>query len=124
MVEALPDSPPGTMEFRISGRLNREDYTNALIPPIRAAVDRGEKLRILVLLDEEFHGLEPSAVWEDIKAGIDLGVRHHSAWERFAIVTDAEWVRRATALFGWMAPGELRLFGLGELGAAKAWLTA
>jgi SpoIIAA-like len=124
MIEALPDSPPGTIGYRISGRLSREDYTNVLIPPIRAAVDRGEKLRILVLLDEEFHGLEPSAVWEDIKAGIDLGVRHHSAWERFAIVTDAEWVRRATALFGWMAPGELRLLGLGELDAAKAWLTA
>jgi hypothetical protein len=28
------------------------------------------------------------------------------------------------ALFGWMAPGESRLFGLGELDAAKAWLTA
>jgi hypothetical protein len=123
MIEALPDSPPGTIGFRISGRLNRRDYTSVLIPPIRAAVDRGGKLRILVLLDEEFHGLEPSAVWEDIKAALDLGVRHHSAWERFAIVTDAEWVRRATALFGWMAPGELRLFGLGELEAAKSWLT-
>jgi hypothetical protein len=123
MIEALPDSPPGTIGFRISGRLNRRDYTSVLIPPIRAAVDRGGKLRILVLLDEEFRGLEPSAVWEDIKAALDLGVRHHSAWERFAIVTDAEWVRRATALFGWMAPGELRLFGLGELEAAKSWLT-
>ena len=123
MIEALPDLPPGAIGFRISGRLSREDYTDVLIPPVRAAVDRGEKLRLLVLLDEEFHGLQAGAVWEDIKAALDLGVRHHSAWERFAVVTDAEWVRRGMALFGWMAPGESRLFGLGELDAAKAWLT-
>jgi stage II sporulation SpoAA-like protein len=123
MIEALPDLPPGTIGFRISGRLKREDYTDVLIPPMRAAVDRGEKLRILAVLDEQFHGLEPSAGWEDVKAGLDLGIRHHSAWERCAVVADAEWVRRATALFGWMAPGEFRVFGLGELAAAKAWLT-
>jgi hypothetical protein len=108
MIEALPDAPAGTIGFRISGRLSREDYTDVLIPPVRAAVDRGEKLRLLVLLDDEFHGLQAGAVWEDIKAALDLGVRHHSAWERFAVVTDAEWVRRGMALFGWMAPGESR----------------
>jgi hypothetical protein len=123
MIEALPDSPTGTIGFRISGRLSREDYTQVLIPPVRAAVDRGEKLRMLVLLDDEFHGLEPGALLEDVKAGLDLGVRHHSAWERFAVVTDAEWVRRAMALFGWMGPGDIRLFALGELDAAKAWLS-
>jgi hypothetical protein len=123
MIEALQDLPPGTIGFRISGRVKREDYTNVLMPPVRAAVDSGAKLRMLVVLDEDFHGLEPSAVWEDIKAGVDLGIRHRSAWERFAVVADAEWVRRAIALFGWMAPGEIRVFGLGELDAGKAWLT-
>ena len=33
-----------------------------LIPPVRAAVDRGEKLRLVVLLDEEFHGLRGMAL--------------------------------------------------------------
>jgi hypothetical protein len=124
MIEALPDLPTGTIGFRISGRLKQEDYANVLIPPLRAAVERGGKIRMLVVLDEEFHGLEPSAVWEDVKSGLDLGIRHRSAWERVAVVTDAEWVRRATALFGWMASGEIRLFGLGEVDAATAWLTA
>jgi len=32
-----------------------------LIPPVRAAVDRGEKLRLVVLLDE-FHGLRGMAL--------------------------------------------------------------
>jgi SpoIIAA-like len=124
MIKAMSDLPAGTIGFRISGRLTREDYTNVLMPPVHEAVDRGEKLRVLVLLDDEFHGLEAAAAWEDVKAGLDVGIRHHGAWERFAVVTDAEWVRRGTALFGWMAPGEIRLFGLGELDAATAWLTA
>lgn len=124
MVEQLTDVPPGALGFRISGHLRRADYTDVLLPPIRAAVERGDRLRILVDIDPSFDGLEPGALVEDLKAALDLGLRHRSAWERFAIVSDADWVRRAVALFGWMTPGELRVFGAAELEPAKAWLAA
>jgi hypothetical protein len=39
-----------------------------------------------------------------------------------ALVTDVEWVRHLTALFGWMSPGELKLFGLDQLDEATAWV--
>jgi hypothetical protein len=31
-------------------------------------------------------------------------------------------VRHLAALFGWMTPGEMKLYPLGELEAAKAWV--
>jgi hypothetical protein len=52
----------------------------------------------------------------------DLGVRHHEAWIRSAIVNDIHWMARATKLFAWMIPGEARAFPRAELETAKAWV--
>jgi SpoIIAA-like len=122
MIEQLTDAPPGALGFRVSGHLRRTDYTEVLLPPLRAAVERGDTIHVLVVLDPSVDGLEPGALAEDLKAALDLGLRHRSAWGRFAVVSDADWVRRAVGLFGWLAPGELRVFGTAETDGAKAWL--
>ena len=49
-------------------------------------------------------------------------VRDHSAWRRFALVSDVEWVVHAFRLFAWMTPGEVKTFDLGGLEQAKAWV--
>ncbi len=38
-----------------------------------------------------------------------------------ALVTDIDWIRHLAALFGWMTPGELKVFGDSELMQAKEW---
>jgi hypothetical protein len=113
--------PPGTLGFRVSGRLTREDYVHLLVPPLRRAVEAGERLRVLYAIGPELH-MEPAAVWEDLKVEVDLGIRHRDAWERIAVVTDIDWLWRAFELFSWMVPGEMRLFRERELEQAKAWL--
>jgi hypothetical protein len=123
MVEVIPDMPPGTLGFRIRGRLTREDYVEVLVPPLRKAVENGERLRVLYAIGPGLH-MEPAAVWEDIKTDVELGIRHRDAWERIAVVTDMDWLWRAFELFSWMVPGEMRLFHESELEQAKAWLTA
>jgi SpoIIAA-like len=50
-------------------------------------------------------------------------VRHRSAWKRFALVTDVEWVAKATRMFAWLIPGEARIFDLDRLEDARAWVT-
>jgi hypothetical protein len=122
-VEQVTEVPVGALGFRITGHLRREDYTDVLLPPLRAAVDRGDPVRVLVIIDPSFDGLEPSAVLQDLKAALDLGLAHRSAWRRFAVISDADWVRRAVALFGWLTPGELQVFPAAELEAATAWVS-
>ncbi len=39
-----------------------------------------------------------------------------------ALVTDKDWVRHGASAFGWLAPGELRLFEPSEQDEARAWL--
>jgi hypothetical protein len=50
-----------------------------------------------------------------------LGGSDLRAWEKIAVVTHRDWVRHAVKAFGWMIPGQVRVFGLAELGEAKSW---
>jgi len=75
MVEVIPDMPPGTLGFRVFGRLKREDYIKVLVPPLRKAVQAGERLRVLYAIGPELH-MEPAAVWEDLKLELEVGIKH------------------------------------------------
>ena len=121
MVEVVPDMPPGTLGFRVSGRLSREDYVEMLVPPLREAVEAGQRLRVLYAIGPELR-MEPGAVWEDLKVEVALGIKHREAWERIAVVTDLDWLWRAFELFSWMVPGEMRLFRESELERGRSWL--
>jgi hypothetical protein len=122
MAEVIPDMPVGTLGFRVSGHLTRDDYVEVLVPPLRQAVEAGERLRVLYAIGPELH-MEPRAVWEDIKLEGDLGIKHRDAWERIAVVTDLDWLWHAFGMFSWMVPGEMRMFHESELEEAKRWLT-
>ena len=122
MVERLDGLPAGVIGFRLTGKLSRDDYHDALMQPIYAALDRGEKLKILIELPDEFDGLDLGALWEDMKAAGSVGLKHRDSWERFALVTDKDWVRHGVSAFGWISPGELRVFEPGELEQATAWV--
>jgi hypothetical protein len=121
MIERISDMPEGTVGMRASGKLSKADYRDVLEPTLREAVAAGE-LRLLFVLSD-FHGLEPGAWIEDVKTGLEVAVRHHSAWERFALVTDVDWVAKSTRMFTWLIPGEVRIFDLDELEPARAWVT-
>ena len=121
MIERLEDMPPGTLGFRAAGEIEREDYDEVLVPALRKAVESGDGLRTLYVI-EDLDEIEPGALWADSKLGFDLGVRHHDAWVRSAIVTDIAWMARATKLFAWMMPGEARVFPRAELDQAKVWV--
>ena len=121
MVERLPDMPAGTIGFRVSGEVEREDYEQVLIPTLHAALEGGGGLRTLYLI-EDLDEIEGDALWADAKLGFDMVVRGHGAWERSAIVTDIDWMAPATRLFAWMIPGQARVYPIAELGDAMAWV--
>jgi stage II sporulation SpoAA-like protein len=117
--EPISDMPPGTMGFRISGKITRDEYHD-LIAPVYAALERGEQLNYLIATDDDFDGVDLAALWDDVKAAGSVGVKHRSSWRRTAVVTDKDWMRRAMAAFAWVMPGEARMFEPDELDAAKA----
>ena len=65
--------PPGTVGFRATGEIEREDYDNVLTPELNRALAAGE-LRTLYVI-EDLDEIEPGALWADSKLGFDLAVR-------------------------------------------------
>jgi hypothetical protein len=120
VIERIEEMPSGAVGMRASGRLSKEDYRAVLEPALQEGLDSGEMRLVFVLTD--FQGLEPGAWIEDVKTGLRALVREHSAWKRFALVTDVGWVARATDLFSWMVPGEMKILPLEQIEEAKRWV--
>jgi hypothetical protein len=122
MVERL-EMPEGSIGFRVSGKITRDEYFEFL-PPVKQAIAEGKPLNLLIATADDFAGLDLGALWEDTKAAGSIGLGHHSSWRRIAVVTDKDWMRHAVSVFGWLSPGELRMFEPAELDAAKSWVAA
>ncbi len=120
MVTRIAGMPGGTLGFRLSGRINRDEYFE-ILDPIREQLERDEKVSFLVETASDFHGLDAAALWEDVKVAGSVGLRYRSSWERLAVVTDMDWMRHGIAAFGWVIPGEIRVLEPDELEQAKAW---
>jgi len=120
VIERIDDAPSGVLGLRSSGKLTRADYVEVLEPELREAVETGG-IRLLFVLDD-FDGAEPGAWLEDAKTGLGAWFKHHAAWQRMALVTDVEWIVKATRMFAWMAPGEVKTFDSVELEQAKTWV--
>jgi len=119
MLQAMTGLPSGVLGFEADGELRAADYRDVLLPAIEAVIQRGEKVRI-VLVFKSFDGMSGGALWQDLK----MGVEHLTSWKRIALVTDIDWMRRLTDAFGWMTPGELKRFPLAECEDAIAWAAA
>jgi hypothetical protein len=122
VIERISDMPEGTIGLRAAGKLTRDDYRDVLEPALREGIDSGE-LRLVFEL-KHFEGLEAAAWPEDLKTGLSSWLGHHSAWRRFALVTDTEWVAKAMQMFSWMAPGEVMICKPDQLEEAKRWVAA
>ena len=120
MVERIEEMPAGTIGFKVVADLTGDDYRDQIEPALAEAAEQGN-VRLLFEIDAGF-GMDAGAVIEDAKTGLKLGLGHMKAWQRTAIVTDIDWIRKATKAFGFMAPGEVRAFDPAELGAAKVWV--
>jgi hypothetical protein len=121
VIEQLTGMPAGTLGFRATGEIRPEDYDQVLAPELQRAIEAGGGLRTLYVI-EDLDEIKPAALWADTRLGFNVGVRHHGAWVRSAIVTDIGWMANAAKFFAWMIPGEARVFPLAELEQAKAWV--
>jgi hypothetical protein len=91
------------------------------LPPIRETIANGERIRVLAVIDD-FQGLEPGGLLEELKAAGKLGSAQDSLRSYFAVVCDTDWVRRSIVLFGWLVPGEIRVFTTDQRADAETWL--
>jgi hypothetical protein len=116
VITTLEDMPPGVIGFEATGKLQAEDYRDVVLPALKMAAADGEVRFIIVMND--FDGMTSGALWQDLK----LGFEHLRAWKRIALVTDIPWMHHLTDLFGWMTPGETKVFSMAERDSAITWV--
>ena len=122
MLTLIEDLPADVVGVEARGKVTSEDYERVLVPAVEAATAKAldGRISLLYVLGHEFPDYTAAAAWEDAK----LGLGHMRAWERIAIAGDADWLRHAVHGFGWLMPGEIRVFALDELDSARAWVTS
>ena len=116
IIEGLPDKAVG---FEAVGEVSSSDYDDVLEPAIRAATGAHDKIRLLLVLGDEFEGYSRGGMWEDTK----LGLSHWTSFERIAVVTDHTGYRDAVNAFGWMIPGKVKTYELDGRSAAQSWIS-
>ena len=119
MIEVIPDLPDRVLGLKASGQVSAEDYQNGLVPALEEKLRKLKKVRLLYLLGDGFEGYTGSAAWQDAK----VGMKHLTAFERVAIVTDVERIAKAVKAFGFVMPGEVRVFETEDLNDARVWIS-
>jgi hypothetical protein len=120
MLKLLNDLPDNVISVRAIGEVDDDDYEEVLVPTIEDRLARHDKIRLMYVLGTGFTGYDNDVVWEDLK----LGVKTFNSYERMAIVTDSESVRRTIKAVGWLIPGEVRVFHVDGIVAATVWITS
>ena len=118
MITMSDRSTDRVFDFRVSGRLTRDDYRQFL-PRLEAAIEAHGKISVLVDL-EALDGIAAGALWEELK--FDLNHLRH--FVRVAIVGDKVWHERAMNIAKHFTPAEMKYFPAGELNRAWWWVLA
>jgi hypothetical protein len=116
MLERL-DSPDNVLAFRAVGQIEQRDYETVMKPAVEAMMEARGELRFVYVMGDEFDGYTLGAEWADAK----LGIGHLFQWRRCAVATNHDWVRHLMGMFGWMMPGEVKVFPVSEVEGAIAW---
>lgn len=120
MIEHVTSFPDGVLAFVCHGHVTKADYEGVLVPAVIDALKKNDKIRLYYETAPDFTGIHPGAMWEDFKVGIE----HLTRWERFAIVTDIDWIKHTMRFFSFLMPGKLKLFPTADAAKAREWITA
>ncbi|HEU4321498.1 MAG TPA: STAS/SEC14 domain-containing protein [Acidimicrobiia bacterium] len=120
MIEILTDLPEGVIGAKASGTVTADDYESVLIPAVSKATEGDGKAKFLLIFGDEFEGYSADAAMDDAK----LGAHHWSDFDKIALVSDHTVYRGLVKGFGFLMPGEVRVFPMSELDAATDWLAS
>jgi len=119
MLKFIEGLPINVLGVTAEGKITGEDYENILIPVLEEKLQAHKKIRMLYQLGSDFSGFDLSAMLDDAK----MGMKHLSAWDRIALVSDHEMINSFAKFFGYLMTCELRIFKNDELEEAKKWVS-
>lgn len=116
--EVLGGFPDDVVAVQLKGIITGKAYADKLVPLIEAKLEKHDRIKCLIVVDEDFISYTADAVWDDML----LGIRHWTRFARIAVVTDVNWLRISMRVFAPLIPGEFELFDLAQLDEARNWI--
>ncbi len=116
MIEQIKDLPANMVGFRAIGEVVKEDF-DMVTEKVKELVDQTGKLNYLLFIDNELSDFSAGAWLEDAL----LGIKNLTKWNRAAIVTNSEGVKKFTDAFSLVMPGEFRGFDKSAYDEAVEW---
>ena len=109
------DLPDRVLGLKASGEVSAQDYKTVVVPAIEEKLTKHRKARLLYVLGDELEGYTGGAA--------KVGMKHFTAFERVAVVTDVDWIEKMVKAFGFLIPGEVRVFDDDDLDEARIWVS-
>lgn len=117
MIHVIDNLPENMVGFRAEGEITEQDFTNIVMPRVKESVRKIGKLNYMLVLDTPLRNFTIGAWIKDAA----MGLKHLVKWNRAAIVSDEESIRKFTNMFSHVVPGEFRGFRHSELQEATDW---
>ncbi len=119
MFKFIEGLPPAVIAIEAVGKVTHEDYRDVLIPNAEAMMGKGP-IKMLCVIGKDFTGFELEALADDSA----FGLKHWHDFSQIAVVNDHGWINAVISMFKPFLHGQVRLFTLADLPAAKSWITS
>jgi len=116
MIDIKKDPGRNIIFTKVSEKLKQEDY-DRMLPVAEEVIEKHGDIRWLLEL-ENFEGLTPDALWEEVK----FDAQHLNDVEKIAVVGKKDWMDWGTQLMKPFTSGETRFFPYEEREAARTWI--
>ena len=120
MLEKIEGLPANVLGVRAVGKLTRDDYETVLVPLLEERRARGSRIRFLYHLGPDFKEFTAGAAVDDFR----VGLRYLRLFERCAVVTDTDWIRRSMQLSAPILPCPVQVFRNDQQKEAVEWLAS
>ena len=115
-ITLTPISESDAVVLTLTGKIDKSEYHSfALI--LHEAIKQHGKIRLLVVM-ENFTGLQLGALWEELK----FGVQHSNDFSRMAFVGDKKWEENLVELSKPFIGAVIKYFELPNVEEARRWL--
>jgi hypothetical protein len=118
MIQFIDGYPENVLAVTASGVVSDEDYKKTLIPAAEAKIRQHGRISVLYQLGPMFEGFAAKAMVDDAA----FGFKHRKEFERVALVTDVEWIKRAVRMLRFMVPCPITIYENADLDKARTWV--
>jgi hypothetical protein len=119
MFKFIEGVTPGVLAIEAVGKVTHEVYRDVFVPKAEAVLGKGP-IKMLYVIGKDFTGFELAALADDSA----FGLKHRHDFSHVAVVSDHAWLNAAINMFRPFFHGQVQLFTLAELPAAKNWITS